>query len=112
LFPFGGQGWGNSFDIAQEPEISFNFLNIDTSAPVKIELKAASAAYTPTSFSVSANGQDIGNPNFQALALNSDIKYYNQELPSNAAFTGAENVKIKLTYNNDGVPGSKDILTS
>ncbi|MDL2141478.1 type IX secretion system sortase PorU [Flavobacterium tructae] len=106
-----GRQWcGESFDITQEQEFSFNFPNIDTSVPVKIELKAASAAYTPTSFSISANGQNIGNLNFQALALNSDIKYYNQELPSNAAFTGAENVKIKLTYNNNGVPGSKGYL--
>ncbi|OHT46027.1 type IX secretion system sortase PorU [Flavobacterium tructae] len=106
-----GRQWcGESFDITQEQEFSFNFPNIDTSVPIKIELKAASAAYTPTSFTISANGQNVGNLNFQALALNSDIKYYNQELPSNAAFTGAENVKIKLTYNNNGVPGSKGYL--
>ncbi|WP_374174831.1 type IX secretion system sortase PorU [Flavobacterium tructae] len=106
-----GRQWcGESFDITQEQEFNFNFPNIDTSVPVKIELKAASAAYTPTSFTISANGQNVGNLNFQALALNSDIKYYNQELPSNATFTGAENVKVKLTYNNNGVPGSKGYL--
>ncbi|GIQ59399.1 peptidase C25 [Flavobacterium collinsii] len=106
----GREWYGESFDITQEQEFSFNFPNIDTSTPIKIDVKAASAAYTPTSFTISANGQNIGNLNFQPLALNSDIKFYAQELPANASFTGAENVKIKLTYTNNGVPGSKGYL--
>ncbi|MFH6947102.1 type IX secretion system sortase PorU [Flavobacterium sp. FlaQc-51] len=106
----GRQWFGESFDINQEQEFEFNFPNIETSVPVKIELSAASAAYTPTSFTVSANGQSIGNINFQTLVVNSDEKFYTQKLPSNATFTGAANIKIKLTYNNNGVPGSKGYL--
>ena len=106
-----GRQWlGESFDINQEQEFEFNFPNLDTSIPVKIELNAASAAYTPTSFTVSANGQNIGTINFQALLSNSDEKFYDKKLPSNSSFTGAENIKIKLTYNNNGVPGSKGYL--
>ena len=52
----GRQWFGESFDINQEQEFEFNFPNIETSVPVKIELNAASAAFTPTSFAVSANG--------------------------------------------------------
>ncbi|TDW49679.1 peptidase C25-like protein [Flavobacterium sp. 270] len=106
-----GRQWlGESFDVNQDQEFTFNFPNIDTTVPVKIELSAASAAFTPTSFAVAANGQAIGNINFTALVSSSDIKYYPGKLPSNTTFTGAETVKIKLTYNNNGVPGSKGYL--
>ncbi|WP_316635428.1 type IX secretion system sortase PorU [uncultured Flavobacterium sp.] len=106
-----GREWlGESFDINQEQEFEFNFPNLEVSTPIKIELNAASAAYTPTSFTVLANGQNVGTINFNALAPSSDIKFYNGKLPSNSTFTGTDNIKIKLTYNNNGVPGSKGYL--
>ncbi|MBF4506782.1 type IX secretion system sortase PorU [Flavobacterium sp. JLP] len=106
----GRQWFGESFDINQEQEFSFTFPNLDASVPIKIEVNAASAAFTPTSFAVSTNGQSIGTINFNALVSSSDIKFYTAKLPSNATFTGTENLKIKLTYNNNGVPGSKGYL--
>ncbi|OMQ11017.1 type IX secretion system sortase PorU [[Flexibacter] sp. ATCC 35103] len=106
----GRQWFGESFDINQEQEFEFNFPNIETSVPVKIELNAASAAYTQTSFTISANGQNINTINFPTLVANSDEKFYTQKLAPNSTFTGAANVKIKLTYNNNGVPGSKGYL--
>lgn len=106
-----GRQWlGESFDINQEQEFSFSFPNLDTTVPVKIELNAASAAFTTTSFGVTANGQSIGTINFGSITANSDVKYLNGSLPSNTTFTGAETIKIKLTYNNNGVPGSKGYL--
>ncbi len=106
-----GRQWlGESFDINQEQEFTFSFPNLDTSVPAKIEVVAVSAAFTPTSFGVSANGQSIGNINFNTLVSSSDIKFYTGKLPANTTFTGSETVKIKLTYNNNGVPGSKGYL--
>lgn len=106
-----GRQWlGESFDINQEQEFSFSFPNLETSFPVKIEINAASAAYTPTSFTISANGQSVGNIAFSTLITGSDTKYYNGKLPTNTTFTGTDNIKIKLNYNNNGVPGSKGYL--
>ncbi len=106
-----GRQWlGESFDINQEQEFSFSFPNIEAFVPVKIEINTAAAAYTPTSFSIAANGQNIGTINFNALPTSSETKYYNGKLQSNTTFTGTENTKIKLTYNNNGVPGSKGYL--
>lgn len=110
LVHLGRQWLGEAFDINQEQEFSFNFPNIDTSSPVKIELNAASAAFTPTSFTISSNGQNIGTINFNSLSTSSEIKYLTQKLPANTTFPGTENIKIKLTYNNNGVPGSKGFL--
>jgi hypothetical protein len=59
---------------------------------------------------VSANGQNIGNISFNSLVASSDVRYYSVKLPSNSTFTGTDNIKIKLTYNNNGVPGSKGYL--
>ena len=106
----GRQWFGESFDINQEQEFSFTLTNLEATVPVKIQITAASAAFTPTSFAVSANGQAIGNITFNALVSSSDIKFYTGKLPANATFTGAESTKIKLVYNNNGVPGSKGYL--
>ncbi|MFV7235066.1 type IX secretion system sortase PorU [Flavobacterium sp. ZB4R12] len=106
----GRQWFGESFDINQEQEFEFNFPNYDSTTPIKIMTTTASAAFTPTSFKVAANGQEIGNISFQPLNSNSDIEFNFGFLPSNTSFNGSENVKIKLTYNNNGVPGSKGYL--
>ncbi|MEA9415717.1 type IX secretion system sortase PorU [Flavobacterium sp. PL02] len=106
----GREWYGESFEIDNEQEFEFSFPNIDTSVPVKIQVKTASASYTNTSFKVAANGQDIATTNFPAITPNSEIKFYTDSLPSNKTFTGSENIKIKLNYNNSGVPGSKGYL--
>ncbi len=106
----GRQWYGEAFDINTEQEFDFNFPNLETATPIKIQLNAASAAYTATSFDVSANGQNIGIINFNSLTLGSDLKFYSNQLPQNSSFLGSENVKIKLTYNNNSVPGSKGYL--
>jgi hypothetical protein len=106
-----GRRWfGESFDVKQEQEFVFNFPNIETSSAIKIKTTAASAAFATTSFKISANGQEIGNINFPALNTNSDVEFNTGSLPNNVTFNGSENVNIKLSYNNNGVPGSKGYL--
>ena len=106
----GRQWFGESFDINQEQEFSFNFPNIDTTSPVKLMVKAASAAFTNTTFKVTANGQNTGTIYFSALVANSGTKFNTASLTDNTTFPATENIKIKLTYDNNGVPGSKGYL--
>ncbi|MBF2709496.1 type IX secretion system sortase PorU [Flavobacterium soyangense] len=106
----GRQWFGELFDINQDQEFSFSFPNIDTATPVKLNITAASAAYTVTSFKVSANGLDVGTISFPALTPNSGVQFNVGALPSNTTFPGSESLKIKLSYNNNGVPGSKGYL--
>jgi hypothetical protein len=106
----GRQWFGESFDINLEQEFEFNFPNIDPSTQVKLMITAASAAYTPTSFQVSSSNQNIGKISFPAINTNSATEFNLGYLPSNTSLTGSENMKIKLTYNNNGVPGSKGFL--
>jgi hypothetical protein len=106
----GRQWFGESFEINQDQEFSFTFPNIDSTTPVKLSIVSASAAYTTTSFKVSANGQDVGTIPFSALSANSGIQFNVASLPNNTTFPASESVKIKLSYNNNGVPGSKGYL--
>jgi hypothetical protein len=106
----GRQWFGESFDINQEQEFAFNFPNLDPTTPVKLMTTTASAAFTPTSFKVAANGQEMGNISFPTLIAFSGTEFNLGSLPNNSSFIGSDNIKIKLTYNNNGVPGSKGYL--
>jgi hypothetical protein len=106
----GRQWFGETFDITQDQEFFFDFPTIDATVPVKISASLASAAYTSTSFNVLANGNAIATVSFPVLNTNSEIQYFPGYLPSNSSFTGSSNIKVKLTYNNNGVPGSKGYL--
>ncbi|MBA4275363.1 type IX secretion system sortase PorU [Flavobacterium sp.] len=105
----GRQWFGESFDINQDQEFTFTFPNIDSTTPVKLNINAASSAFTATSFKVSANGQDVGTMSFSPLSVNSEI-VYNTGALNNVSFPASETIKIKLSYNNNGVPNSKGYL--
>ncbi|MBX9806541.1 MAG: type IX secretion system sortase PorU, partial [Flavobacteriaceae bacterium] len=106
----GRQWFGESFEINQDQEFSFTFPNIDTATPVKLSVVSASAAYTTTSFKVSANGGDVGTIPFSAITTSSGIQFNVGALPNNTTFPSSESIKIKLSYNNNGIPGSKGYL--
>ncbi len=82
----GRQWFGESFDINQEQEFEFNFPNFEASSPIKVMATLASAAFAPTSFKVSANGQEIGNINFPALNTNSDTEFNTGSLTKQCLF--------------------------
>ena len=106
----GRQWFGESFEVKDEQEFDFTFPNIDSATPVKLMLTAASAAFTPTSLNATANGTAAGTISFPALNNNTETEFVLGSLPNNTSFSGTENIKIKLKYNNNGVPGSKGFL--
>ena len=106
----GRQWFGEAFDIKQDQEFSFSFPNIDTTTPIKIAINTASVAFTPTSFKVSANDQTVGTISCPALIPFSGTEFNTASLAANTTFTGSENVKIKLSYDNNAVPTSKAYL--
>lgn len=106
----GRQWFGETFDVKAEQEFDFSFPNIDTSSPIKLMVTAASASFATTNFEISTNGAVTGSLSFPALNAASDVAYFAASLPANTQFTAAETVKIKLKYNNNGVPGSRGFL--
>lgn len=110
IVKLGRQWFGESFDINEEQEFTFNFPNIDTSIPVKLNMNVASVSFTTTSFKVLSNGQDVATIPFSAINVSSDNKFSAGSLASDTPIAGAEAIKIKLTYDNNGVPSSKGYL--
>ena len=109
ILKLGRQWFGETFDIKQDQEFNFTFPNIDITTPIKLSITTASEAFTPTSFQVLANGIDAGSISFPALIPYSGTEF-NTASVSNTSFPAAEKTIIKLSYNNNGVPGSKGYL--
>ncbi|AWG21315.1 peptidase C25 [Flavobacterium faecale] len=105
----GRQWFGESFEIKNVQEFEFSFPNIDTSSPAIVKTSVSAAAYTSTSFTVQTNEVPAGTINLTPLSLsNSDLKY---TFSTNSySVSGAETIKIKLTFNNNSVAGSKGYL--
>jgi len=106
----GRQWYGESFDINQDQEFTFNFPNIDTTTPVKLNATAAAASFALTSFKVAANGQEVGTISLSSIAPYSSTVFNINSLSSNTQIPASETIKIKFSYNNNGVPGSKGYL--
>jgi hypothetical protein len=70
----------------------------------KINDNSSFSSIHPTSFQVSSSNQTIGK-SFQQLQI--QPRNLTWGITSNTSLAGSENMKIKLTYNNNGVPGSK-----
>ncbi len=102
----GRQWFGESFEIKNEQEFSFNFPNIDSTTPVQLKITGASAAFAPTSFKIAVNGSDLTSIYFPALVAGSGIQFNVSSLPNTTTFLGSDIVKLKLTFDNGGVPGS------
>jgi Peptidase family C25 len=105
-----GRVWfGEQFVVDNEQEFEFNFQNIDNSKPLQISVHAASAAFTPTSFKIEANNQLVGNIPFNALSVNGGYQAFDGFL-NNTVTVSSEDVNIKATYDNGGIPNSKGYL--
>ena len=104
-----GRRWyGENFDTNTQQQFSFSFPGIVTTTPIKIKVVTAAIAPVATSFKVEANGQQVGNIPIARVGLY-DIGEAGV-LPITTTFPASENVTVKLTYNNSGVPSSKGYL--
>jgi hypothetical protein len=99
--------FGEDFDVTSEQSFAFNFPGINTAVPVKLRVIAGGICSVPTTFKVSANNTEVGNMTIPKLgkfdAARADSLVNNN-------ITASENIVIKLSYNNAGVPSSKAYL--
>lgn len=103
-----GRKWfGERFNIENEQTFDFKFPNIATGTQARIRVNAAAAAFSQTTMNIMANSQDIGTLTFPATSADGDVAF-EREITGN--FPAAEDVTVKLNYNNGGVPSADAYL--
>ncbi len=106
-----GRRWlGESFSIDNEQEFSFQFPNSVKDGTLELTLAAGAAAFTTTNFAVSVNNLSVGSVTLNTLYSNSGTELVLNSMNSKDVIPSADEVKVKLTYNNNGVPTSKGYL--
>lgn len=100
-----GRRWfGEQFNIEDTQEFEFRFPGVVTSEPASLKVYTAAAGFNATSFSVETNGQQSGTISHSALSTDGSAQANKGIL--NASVTAAETVKVKLSYDNGGVPAT------
>lgn len=105
-----GRRWfGEQFNVTNSQNFSIDFLNLDTTVPIEAKINFASKSPNPTSFSISANGQNIGDVNFLGIVNGASFEAYENTL--NTTFTSSSSsLDFQIDYNNGGVPSSNGYL--
>jgi hypothetical protein len=106
----GRQWFGEPFNINNVQEFTFEIPNIVTSSPVNLNVTVGSNAYNATTFKVESNGQLVGNINLTPISAGSGTELNIASLSSNTSIAASNIIKIKLTYDNAGVPSSNAYL--
>ena len=106
----GRQWFGEAFNINDIQEFIFDVPNAVTTTPPILNVTVGSNAYNATTFKVEANGQLVGNINLSAITAGSGTELNIAALPASTTIPASNTIKIKLTYNNNGVPSSNAYL--
>jgi hypothetical protein len=106
----GRQWFGEAFNINNIQEFTFEVPNAVPSSLANLNVIVGSDAFNATSFKVEANSQLVGTINLSALTAGSGTELSIAALPSNTTISASNTIKIKLTYNNNGVPSAKAYL--
>lgn len=100
-----GRKWhGEAFNVENEQTFEFSVPDLVTIEPVRLTVSAAANSVSSSSLAIEANGAAAGTINFSGIAdnltLGRDGYYAGTFVSSGSA------IKIKLTYNNNGVPSA------
>ncbi len=106
-----GRRWfGEQFSIENVQEFSFEFPQIDIASQIGISVFVGASAFTSTNFAIAANGQNVGTISMGSLSVGGSAELTTGAYNSDNSISASQNVKVKVTYNNNGVPGSKGFL--
>ena len=106
----GRQWFGEAFNIDNEQEFTFDVPNAVSSSLSNLNITVGSDAYNATSFKVECNSQLVGTINLSAISPGSGTELSIASLPLSTTISSSNTIKIKLTYNNNGVPSAKAYL--
>jgi flagellar hook assembly protein FlgD len=104
-----GRVWfGENLSINNEQEFDFKFPNLVSASPITVETHVAAVTSTSNTFKIEANNQLVGNIAISPSS-NSDVLVFERTLSSNISVS-SDDVKVKITYDNGGVPSAKGYL--
>jgi len=103
LVHLGRRWYGEDFDVDSNQSFAFDFTRLDTSFPIKLDVKAAATASSVTSMQLSLNGNVVDNFSFSSISPTS--------LATGDSFSGNinvsdTNIEVGLNYNNNGNPSA------
>lgn len=105
-----GRRWfGEAFGFNTAQSFTIDLPNLIVSEPVDVRLNFASQSYGNSSFSVKANGLNLGNVTFEALAATSGVLGFESQLQTTINISTPQ-IVFDLEYNNGGVPNSNGFL--
>ena len=104
-----GRVWfGENFSIENEQEFKFNFPNIVSTSPIEIRTHVAAVTSSNTNFKVESNSQLVGTVSLNPGSSSETIVLERNFIASISNPT--EEVTIKVSFNNNGVPSAKGYL--
>ncbi len=104
-----GRIWfGENFSTETEQEFSFSFPSIASSATTRLLVHAGGNSFSTSHFDVAVNGQNLGTIGLVAVTPNTGTEASHNYLNTTVATT--QNYKVKLKFDNEGVPTAKGYL--
>jgi Peptidase family C25 len=103
-----GRTWfGEEFNTTNVQEFPFTIQNIVSGSNIRIEVHLATTSPSNSSFKIEANGQLLGTSTFTPSNFG---KYPDENLATFPSFPATENVTVKITFNDNGVPIANGFL--
>lgn len=104
-----GRKWyGEQFNVQNEQSFEFEIPNIVAGSQVAFMANGGSNSFSASTLAFQANNQNIATMGFSALPANSDL--LGSESAISGTFPATQNIAIKATYNNGGVPSTVGYL--
>jgi Peptidase family C25 len=102
-----GRKWfGDNFSTNNVQTFNFNIPNTVIGSQMIIKATGAAVSSATTIFSITANGTPIGSFAPSALPVYTAFT----ESSNNSSFSATENLSLKISYNNQGIPTSQGFL--
>jgi len=115
LVRLGRRWFGERFDFENEQDFSFEFPNLVAGQPIKARVYVAAISESPTSMTVTINGQNLTTFNFSPISESilaqgrTYDSFYNPAGNPGVAVSSPA-VTVNLSYSNGGNPSSKAYL--
>lgn len=104
-----GRIWfGESFSVNNIQEFKFKFPNLVSSLPITVQTHVAAVTSATNNFKIEADAQLIGTISMVPGA-NAEVLILERTL-SNSVNATSDDITVKITYDNGGVPNSKGYL--